>query len=146
MPYEFEEGAGLAQQQGPDEWSHIQPIPVRVMFNETEVLAPAFSSWTSFVIQPFGSGQAVRPTRICPHRYHREKAKFLVTFAAASTSKLYLARTEDYLSSLSVANAFLVTLGQNIPEYEGQQPVYAIVVGPDPITVSVLDQGHGEVQ
>lgn len=140
VPYDFEE-AGREDDQGPERWSEVDPIPVKVMFNEVEVVAPAFTAWTSFTIQ---AGSI--PVKICPHRYHREKARFLVTFAAASTSKLYIARVQDYLSSLSVANAFLVTLGQNIPDYEGQQQVFAIVIGPDPVTVSVMDMGHGEVQ
>ena len=146
MPYEDEEGAYQEQVQGPDEWSHIHPIPVRIVRTETLKVAPAFSSWTTYTITPAIAGVVPQPVMICPHRYHREKAKFLVTFAAASSSKLYLARTQDYLSSAAVANAFVVSLGQFIPEYEGQQPIWAIVIGPDPVIVSVLDQGYGTVQ
>jgi hypothetical protein len=140
------EDADQQQDQGAPTW-FPEAIPVKVMATETENVAPEATSWNSFGIaqapQQAGTG-AAQPTQICPHRYHRYKAKFVFNIPAGTT--VYIARVQDYLMSGAYGNAFALITGQNLPDYDGQQAVYAVYTGTGPVTVSVMDEGFKEVQ
>lgn len=124
--------------------------PVKVEFEQTERVAPDSTSWLQFGIAFLGSGGSLQPTQVCPHRYHRYKAKFLFTGPAAAI--IYVARIPDTLMSGALGTTFSITIGAGgavsaplMQEYDGQQPVYMIasVTG---VSVSVMDEGYKPVQ
>jgi hypothetical protein len=140
------EDADQEQEQNATTW-FPEAIPVKITETLTENVAPEATSWNSYSIaqapQLAGTG-GTQPTQLCPHRYHRYKAKFIFNIPAATT--VYIARVPDYLMSGAFGNAFALTTGQNLPDYDGQQAMYAIYTGTGPVTVSVMDEGFKEVQ
>jgi len=145
IPYDSLEGEGEEYR---TEDIFPKPIPVRVMFNETEQVAPEFGSLMTYNIPLQGSGS---PVQIATHRYHRYKCKFIVNIPAATF--LYIAKIPDYLSSNALSNAFVVgnettaVMGSGqIPDWEAQQPLYAVYTGTGPVSVSVMDMSYGTVQ
>jgi hypothetical protein len=120
------EGADNQQDQGAPAW-FPEAIPVKITETLTENVAPESTSWLVFPIasapQASGAG-ASQPTQLCPHRYHRYKAKFVCNIPGGCT--VYLSRVSDYLMSGAVANQFVLTAGQQLPDYDGQQALYAV--------------------
>jgi hypothetical protein len=144
VPFDFEESAS-EQDQTAEYASEMEPIPVRVKFDENQKVSPQFTSWMTYPIAQSGVNQA---TQICTHRYHRYKAKFIVNFPGAGT--LYIARIPDYLNTGAIGNAFAITVaaattGNLLPDYDGEQAVYAIasIAG---VSISVMDESYGTVQ
>jgi hypothetical protein len=131
------EDADQSQDQGAPTW-FPEAIPVKVIATETG------NSFGIAQAPQVGGTGAAQPTQICPHRYHRYKAKFVFNIPAATT--VYIARVQDYLMSGAYGNAFALTTSQNLPDYDGQQAVYAVYTGTGPVTVSVMDEGFKEVQ
>lgn len=138
--------------QGADDWSEMHPIPVRVKETESQNVAPdsvALGTWAVPLIPQAGGTGALQPQQICPHRYKRYKAKFLVQATGAGI--LYIAKDPNTLMSSALANAFQVQVPVTtqsipiIPDYDGQQPLYvmASVVG---MTIAVMDEGFKTVQ
>jgi hypothetical protein len=120
------ENADDEQEQNATTW-FPEAIPVRITETLTENVAPEATSWLIFPIaqapQASGTG-ASQPTQLCPHRYHRHKAKFVCNIPGGTT--VYLSRVVDYLMSGALANLFQVTGGQQLPDYDGQQALYAV--------------------
>lgn len=121
------------------------PIHVKVANTQTERVAPEFTGWRTWAVLAAGSAQ---PVQICQRRYHRYKAKLIWTIPSATT--VYLDNKPDSLSSPVPAP----TLGQLagplttwvMPDYDGQQPLYAVFTGAGPVTVTVIDESYGPVQ
>ena len=140
------EDADSQQDQGAPTW-FPEAIPVRITETLSENVAPEATSWNSYTVAaaPNAAGTGAQaPTQLCPHRYHRYKAKFVFNIPATTT--VYIARVQDSLMSNAFGNAFQLTTGQNLPDYDGQQAVYAVFTGTGPVTVSVMDEGFKEVQ
>lgn len=127
--------------------------PVRVEFEQTQRVAPETASWSFFQVSialAVGGTGSFQPTQICPHRYHRYKAKFLWTIPANTT--VYLDRVPDRLMSGALGTTFQVTTGATglvsasvLPDYDGQQPLYAVATNAG-VTVSVMDESYKAVQ
>jgi hypothetical protein len=120
------------------------PLHVKVVDTQNENVAAEFTSLMTY--QVLLAGTAV-PVQICPHRYHRTKAKFVVNMSADTV--LYVATKPDPISGpvpSPVAFAFPEAAGFRLPDYEGQQPLYAVFTGPGPCTVAVWDSSYGTVQ
>jgi hypothetical protein len=120
------EGADNQQDQGAPTW-FPEAIPVKITETLTENVAPESTSWLTFPIasapQASGAG-ASQPTQLCPHRYHRYKAKFVCNIPPGTV--VYLSRVVDYLMSGALANQFILSQGQQLPDYDGQQALYAV--------------------
>lgn len=143
-PYEYDD----TDQDVPEsQYEGLQTRPVKVEFEETQQVAPEFGALATWPVTQAGSSQ---PTQLCPHRYHRYKCKFAVTIPANTV--LYLATKPDPLNSLTpgaTANSgflFSLVAGQSIPDWEGQQPLYAVFTGTGPVSVAVMDMSYGKVQ
>lgn len=122
------EDADQSQDQGAPTW-FPEAIPVKITETLTENVAPEATSWLTFPIAlaPNAAGTGTQqPTQLCPHRYHRYKAKFICNIPGGVT--VYLSRVIDYLMSGALANQFTLTTGQTLPDYDGQQAVYAVYV------------------
>lgn len=150
LEQEWIDAADYEQEQGPDAWSEMRPIPVTIDRTENERVAPetvALTSWPVGTSGPTGSG----PTQICPHNYHRYKAKF--TWVIPANTTVFIATDPTKLSSNAFGVAYQITVGataitnstQIMPEYDGQKPLYAVANNPG-VVVSVLDEGYKTVQ
>jgi hypothetical protein len=140
------EAADSEQEQAPAEW-FPNPIPVKITETLTETVAPESTAWLFWNVAQgptLAGGGAVQPTQLCPHRYHRYKAKFVFNIPAATT--VYIAKTPDPLMSGALGTTYQLITGQQMPDYDGQQAVYAVYLGTGPVTVSVMDEGYKEVQ
>lgn len=143
------ENAGYEQEQSPDNWSELSPIPVRVEHTDTERIAPEMGALTSWQIAVIGVSSA--PTQLCPHRYHRYKAKF--TWTLPANSIVYISTDQSKLMSNAFGMTYQIITGANaivnstviMPEWDAQKPLYAIanVAGAQ---CSVMDEGYNVVQ
>lgn len=59
------------------------PLHVKVVDTQTQTTAPEFTAWSSFPIGLLGTNP---PTQLCPHKYHRNKAKFTVSWGTSMFS------------------------------------------------------------
>jgi hypothetical protein len=142
------------QEEAPDAWAELQPVPVEIKRTEIEQVAPESTSWMFYNIPlaPALAGTgALQPVQICTHKYHRHKAKFLWTIPANCV--IYLDRVQDRLMANALGTTFQIITGATaitssaviLPEYDGQQALYAVatVAG---ATVSVMDESYKTVQ
>ena len=148
------ENAPEDQEQGPDTWGNTEPIPVIIHGSMSERVAPEAVSLLTLqipvAINVAGTGTG-QPAQLCPHAYHRYKAKFTWTVPANCT--IYVAKTREALMSGSLANAFSIVVGATavtqstllMPEYDGQPALYAVasIAGAQ---VSVMDETYKTVQ
>lgn len=141
----WEDSYEETDQEVPDEFHEIKPV--KVEFEETQRVAPESTSWMTWNITLIGSGP---PTQICTHKYHRYKAKFLWTIPANTT--VYIDRVQDRLTSGALGTTFTITTGAAgiqsavvLPEYDGQQAIYAIATQPG-VSVAVMDEAYKAVQ
>lgn len=143
------EEADEYQEQDPSSYRENQNVrPVKVEFAETQNVAPESTAWMTWQVAVLGVN--TQPSQICTHKYHRHKAKFLWTIPANTT--VYIDRVPDRLTSNALATTFTITTGATglqsasvLPEYDGQQAVYAIANNPG-VSVSVMDESYKKVQ
>jgi hypothetical protein len=118
------------------------PLHVKVVDTQTQQVAPEFAALSTW--QPIVAGTGVA-TQILPHRYHRHKAKFVWNIPANTI--VYVSNKPDALSSPNPpATVYQITTGQNQPNWESQQPMYAVYTGTGPVSVAVVDESYGTVQ
>lgn len=127
---------------GGGEYPYPQPVPVTITDVQEQRVAPEATSWNTVNVQQVGV--ASNPSQLCPHAYHRYKMKTVWTIPAATT--VYISRVPDHLMSGALSNLFKLTTGQQLPDYDGQQPVYALYSGTGPVSVSVMDETYKTVQ
>lgn len=142
------ENAEWEQDQEAGEWGHEQAVPVKVEFEQTQQVAPESTAWMYWPVAIVG--QSDRATQLVPHRYHRYKAKMLWTVPAGVT--VYIDQDNSRLTSNSFGTTFQFTAPaagftsqQVLPDYDGQQPVYAMASGAG-VSVAVMDESYKEVQ
>lgn len=143
------EDASYEQVQAPDDWSELSPIPVRVEHTDSERVAPEMGALTSWQIAVIGV--SAQPTQLCPHRYHRYKAKF--TWTIPANCIVYISTDASKLMSNAFGLAYQIITGAAaivnstviMPEWDCQKPLYAIatVAGAQ---CSVMDEGYNVVQ
>lgn len=147
--------AAEQQDEGAAPWAEMQPIPVHIKRTEVEQTAPAGASLISVqipLIPALAGTGGVQPATLCPHNYHRYKAKFTWTIPANCT--IYVATVKDHLTSGAVANlaqiivgATAITTSQSglFPDWECAKPLYAMatVAGAQ---CSVVDENYKVVQ
>jgi hypothetical protein len=101
------------------------PLHVKVVSTASEQVAAEHTALTSFSPPLAGSAN---PVQICPHKYHRLKAKSLWTIPLGYT--VWLAHKPDGLSTPTPATTnFQLVNGMVMPDYDGQQPLYAVYTG-----------------
>ena len=122
-----------------------KPVHVKVVDTATERVAPEFTGMATWNVQLAGSGN---PTQLLQRRYHRYKAKMVWNIPAATT--VWLDNKPDSLSNpqppATKASFTGPLTAWVMPEYDGQQPLYAVFTGTGPVTVTVIDESYGTVQ
>jgi hypothetical protein len=117
----------FAQEQNPmlGEMPH-HPLHVKVVDTQAQNVAAEFTAWSTQFPVVAGGGVA---TQLCPHRYHRLKAKFNWYIPPGIT--VWIANKPDPLSSPTPANSQyqLTSTNGDQPDYDGQQPMYAVYTG-----------------
>lgn len=145
---DWEESDEYQDQEASSYRENVNVRPVKVEFEQTQNVAPESTAWMAWAIAVIGVG--LQPTQICSHKYHRYKAKFLWTIPANTI--VYLDRVADRLMSGALGTTFNIATGAAaiqssviLPDYDGQQPLYAIANGPG-VFVSVMDESFKAVQ
>ncbi len=139
-------GGTYEQEQAPmlGEMPH-HPLHVKVVDTQNQNVAAEFTAWSNQ--QPVLAGSGVA-TQLCPHRYHRDTCKMIINVPATTT--VYFANKPDALSSPAPPSTVAQLTGPltnfRLPDYEGQQPLYAVYTGTGPVTVFVQDETYGIVQ
>jgi hypothetical protein len=113
------------------------PIPV---VNLSRREAPEFGSTMTWSVPQSGIGQ---PVQILTRRIRRYKAKILVAALGGATSVMFNSNLDRL--SLGVMQGFTVIIVGLIPDWESQQPLYAVAIGGGPATISVIDESYAEV-
>lgn len=141
------EGPTASQDQTPPDIVGLypeHPLHVSVVATETENVAPEFAGWQTW--QPILAGSG-NPTQLLQRRIKRFKAYMIFTVPASTT--VYLANKPDSLSTPTPAATVASLTGPLtayvFPNYEAQQPVYAVYTGTGPVSVLVLDESYGEI-
>jgi len=123
----FGEASAFQQEQNPmlGEMPH-HPLHVKVVDTENQNVASEFTAWSTQA--PVQAGQGVA-TQLCPHRYHRNVTRFRWYIPPGIT--VWLANKPDPLSSPTPATTAYQLTSTMLPQpdYEGQQPLYAVYTG-----------------
>lgn len=117
-------GGSYEQEQNPmlGEMPH-HPLHVKVVDTQAQSVAAEFTAWSTQY--PAAAGAAVA-VQLCPHRYHRVKAKFNWFIPPGYT--VWIANKPDPLSNPSppISGYQLTNSNGDQPDYDGQQPMYAV--------------------
>ena len=141
QPEYWDAETGEDETYGDNDYPQIPHALVEVV-GQGQRVAPEFNPWSSFSIPLAGSAS---PIQILQRRYHRYKAKFTPNIPAATT--LYFANTPQVLMAPAIPSTVAAFItGQNIPDYDGMQPLYAVYTGTGPVTITVLDESYGPVK
>jgi hypothetical protein len=148
LDQEWTEGPTHSQDQTPPDIMGLypeHPIHVKVVDTQNERVAPEFTAWETWSVIQAGAGNA---TQLCQRRYHRYKAKLIWNIPAATT--VWLDNKPDSLTNpIPPATKGSLTgplTSWTMPDYDGQQPLYATFTGTGPVTVLVIDESYGTVQ
>lgn len=118
-----------------DEWAS-EPVQVKEI---SERAAPEYCGCMTWVIPQNTIGQ---PVQILQRRLRRHKGKLMLTALGGATSVVFNSKL-DPLQGLSPQGAAVLVIGP-LPDWESQQPLYAIAVGGGPATVAVWDEAYAE--
>lgn len=113
-----------------------EPIPVKEM---TESAAPEYGACMTWPIPQTTAGT---PVQILTRRLRRHKAKLIVTALGGATSVVFNS-VIDRLQG-ATPQGFTVSVVGFLPDWESQQPLYAIAIGGGPASISVLDETYAE--
>jgi hypothetical protein len=112
---------------------------VKIVGSEVENISPAFTSCMTWGIPQSGANV---PVQILPRRYKRHKARMQLQALMGATSVVFNSNYDAL--TLAVPQGFTSLAAGALPDWEGQQPLYAIAVG-GTATVSIFDESYGEV-
>lgn len=146
--------AGQQQDESPDQWANMRPIPVEIKRTESERISPeavALFSITVPLLPALAGTGGVQPAILCPHNYHRYKAKFIWTVPANTI--IYIATNRDTLTSMALGFTYQIIVGataianssQLMPEYDCQKPLY-VMANNAGVQVSIMDESYKVVQ
>lgn len=139
-----------------DEWDEealpdqqVNAVPVHVVATETELVAPQFGNFMTWVIPQFGASQGSQPVyvQILQKRQNRFKAKF--AFALGSATSIAIATDPSKLptsATPTTGSYFLLTAGMTMPDWDSERPLYALAIGGANATISVMDESYGQQQ
>jgi hypothetical protein len=127
-----------------DEWEGSTGIPVRVMADETQRNSPEFCAWSNVTIGQAGTvSNPPYCTAILQRRIRRFKAKFSpVVFGTGTTAVVFNNRPDPLTNPTNPQGWIMVASGQTLPDYDAEQPLYAIAIG-GVATVSYFDESYG---
>lgn len=129
------------------DWSEPQPIPVKVARDENEQISPEFANCMTWPVTTFAN-TPIKPTQICPHRYHRYKAKLWCIPGTGATGVILNSKPDALMQPNPQGATFTFPASPvpfALPEYDAQRPLYAMAIG-GPVTISVIDEAYGTVQ
>jgi hypothetical protein len=112
---------------------------VKIVGSEVENVSPAFTSCMTWAIPQAGT---FVPIQILPRRYKRHKARMQLQALTGATAVMFNSNY-DALTLPNPQGFTSLAIG-NLPDWEGQQPLYAIAIG-GTATVSIFDESYGEV-
>jgi hypothetical protein len=134
-------GEGYIQDE-PQEYpgaTHLeQPIPVVSL---TENLAPEYGACMTWSVPQAGVGTN-QPVQLLTRRIRRSQAKLFITALGGATSVVLNSKL-DPLQGLTPQGAVFLTIGR-LPDWENQQPLWAIALGGGPVTIAVFDDSYAE--
>lgn len=135
---EYYTGVGYEEDE-PQEYegaAHLeQPIPVVAL---TENFAAEYGACMTWPVPQAGVGQ---PVQVLTRRTRRAQAKVTITAVAGATSVVFNSKI-DSLSGATPQGAIYLTAGR-LPDWENQQPLYAIAIG-GTATVVIQDETYAE--
>jgi hypothetical protein len=127
-------------EEGPQEYPgaafEVQPVPV---YSLTEESAPEFGSCMTWSIPQNTAGL---PVQMLNRRTRRAQAKLFITAMGGATSVVLNSKL-DPLQGANPQGAIFLAVGR-LPDWETQQPLYAIAIGGGPVTIAVFDDSYAE--
>jgi hypothetical protein len=99
-------------------------------------LRPDFGSCMSYTVPQFGVGL---PVQLLTRRIRRFKGKLLVTALTGATSVIFNSNQDH----LSIPQGYTLIAASFMPDWESQQPLYAIAIG-GTANISVWDFSYAE--
>jgi hypothetical protein len=124
---------------GPQEYAgaavEMQPVPV---YSLTENYAPEFGSCMTW---PIGQAGINQPTQVLPRRTRRAQAKVILAALTGATAVVFNSKQEQLMGTNP--QGIIVTVVGRFPDWENQQPLYAIAIG-GTATVTTLDETYME--
>jgi hypothetical protein len=112
--------------------------PVRVT-EVSERAAPEYGATMTWLIPQTTAGT---PVQILTRRLRRHKAKLIITGLGGATSVVF-SSVIDRLQG-ATPQGFTVNVVGALPDWESQQPLYAIAVGGGPASISIIDESYAE--
>jgi hypothetical protein len=112
--------------------------PIRVA-EVSQRAAPEYGATMTWLIPQISAGT---PVQILTRRLRRHKAKLTVTALGGATSLVFSAIIDRLQGAVPQGFTWVGT--GNLPDWESQQPLYAIAVGGGPASISVIDESYGE--
>jgi hypothetical protein len=112
--------------------------PVRV----TEVSERAAPEYGSCMTWPIPQTTTGTPVLILNRRLRRHKAKLNITALGGATSVVFNS-VIDRLQG-ATPQGYTISVVGVLPDWESQQPLYAIAVGGGPASISVIDESYAE--
>jgi len=112
--------------------------PIRVV----EVSQRAAPEYGACMTWPIPQTTAGTPVQILTRRLRRHKAKLTITALGGATSVVFNS-VIDRLQGATPQGFTAIVVG-NLPDWESQQPLYAIAIGGGPASISVLDETYAE--
>lgn len=123
-------------------WNEIAGIPVRIVSQPQERESPEFGAWFTVTIGQSGLVSASPYcSQVLQRRYRRFKAKFGPCTFQSATSVVFNSKP-DPLTGPNPQGWIMATTGLVLPDYDAEQPLYAIAVG-GTATLPVLDESYG---
>lgn len=122
----------------------VSTVDVRVIDTLTQRVAPQYAGCMTYPIAQNGAAGPTgmqQVTQLLQRRVHRYKAQFQITLGAA-TSIVFNSKPDPLTAT--PPQGFSVGVGQTLPEWESQQPLYATAIGGANASVAVMDQAYGE--
>lgn len=125
-----------------ESWDNVAGIPVRIVSQPQERESPEFGAWFTVTIGQLGQVSASPYcTQILQRRYRRFKAKFGPCTFTGATSVVFASKPDQL--TIPVPQGWIMgTTGLVLPDYDAEQPLYAIAVG-GTATLPVLDESYG---
>lgn len=115
-----------------------QPIPVVAI---TENMAPEYGACMTWSVPQAGVGTN-QPVQLLTRRTRRAQAKMFITALGGATSVVLNSKL-DPLQGGSPQGATFLAVGR-LPDWENQQPLWAIAVGGGPVTITIFDDTYAE--
>ena len=116
--------------------AEMEPIPVVEM---SETVAPEYGACMTWTVGPAATST---PTQIFQRRIRRHKGKLVITSLSGATA-IVVNSNRDALTQPTPVGASFVATG-SLPDWESQQPLYAVAIGGTGATIACWDEAYAE--